>query len=86
MDNIYVNKNNKILQLLTSLASLIKLHAEDTKGQVEQNVDVIKILMEKYPDLQEKILEKEKLKLIWMKSSVIQTKSWPILHLKKMPL
>lgn len=63
MDNIYVNKNNKILQLLTSLASLIKLHAEDTKGQVEQNVDVIKILMEKYPDLQEKILEKEKVEV-----------------------
>ncbi|KAK6888504.1 SWI5-dependent HO expression protein 3 [Candida tropicalis] len=35
----------------------------NTKGQVEQNVDVIKILMEKYPDLQEKILEKEKVEV-----------------------
>lgn len=63
MDNIYVNKNNKILLLLTSLAGLIKIHAEDTKGQVEQNVEVISILLEKYPDLQEKILEKEKVEV-----------------------
>ncbi|RCK64874.1 SWI5-dependent HO expression protein 3 [Candida viswanathii] len=63
MDNIYVSKNNKVLQLLTSLANLIKLHAEDTKGQVAQNVGVIEILLEKYPDLQEKILEKEKIEV-----------------------
>ena len=64
MDNIYVNKNNKVLQLLGNLAHLAKLHGQDTKSQVEQNVSVIEQLLAKHPDLQEKILEKEKLKLI----------------------
>lgn len=63
MDNIYVNKNNKVLQLLGNLAHLAKLHGQDTKSQVEQNVSVIEQLLAKHPDLQEKILEKEKIEV-----------------------
>lgn len=61
MDNINVNKNKAILLLLVSLAKAAKVHGEESKEILLENVDVVSSLKEKYPDLKEKIKEREKI-------------------------
>lgn len=63
LDNLYVNKNKTILELLTSLAKAAKIHGLDTKSTLEENTVAILSLLEKYPDLQEKILTHEKVEV-----------------------
>lgn len=59
MDTLNVNKNKAVLQLLVSLAKAAKAHGEESKDILLENVDVITSLVEKYPDLLEKIKERE---------------------------
>ncbi|KAI3404974.2 SHE3 [Candida oxycetoniae] len=63
MDNIYITKNTKILTMLTTLANLVKTHGLESKDILSCNNQVIESLLEKYPDLQEKIKEKEKIEI-----------------------
>lgn len=57
LDNLYFNKNKSILELLTKLASLSKIHGQDTKQILQDNLDNLLLLREKYPDLVLKINE-----------------------------
>ena len=63
MDNIYVNKNTKVLTMLSTLATLVKAHGTESKNVLGDNAQTIEFLLEKYPDLEEKILEKEQIEI-----------------------
>lgn len=53
MDNIYVHKNTKVLQILTTLANLVKSHGQESKHVLSECSDTIEYLLNKYPDLNE---------------------------------
>lgn len=55
MDNIYVSKNNRILELLTTLATATKLHGQESKEVLQQNVAVINELVAMFPDMEENL-------------------------------
>lgn len=55
MDNLYVNKNRTVLELLSNLAQVAKLHGQESKSILNDNVENIKLLVEKYPDLEIKL-------------------------------
>lgn len=59
MDNLNVNKNKALLQLLVALAKAAKSHGEESKEILLENVQVITSLVEKHPDLQDKIKVRE---------------------------
>ena len=59
MDNVYVNKNKVVLELLSKLASMAKVHGQQTKSILQENYDIIQALVEKTPDLQEKLSAQE---------------------------
>lgn len=59
MDNINVNKNKAILQLLVSLAKAAKAHGEESKEILLENMQVVTSLVEKHPDLKDKLKERE---------------------------
>lgn len=59
MDNLNVNKNKAMLQLLVALAKAAKSHGEESKEILLENVQVITSLVEKHPDLQDKIKVRE---------------------------
>lgn len=63
MDNLNVNKNKAILQLLVALAKAAKSHGEESKEILLENVQVISSLVEKHPDLQDKIKEREQVEV-----------------------
>lgn len=58
MDNIYVNRNKAVLQLLATLAKAAKAHGEESKSLLLENVNIINLIREKFPDLQDKIAER----------------------------
>lgn len=55
MDNLYVNKNKTVLDFLSKLAKIAKLHGQESKAILQDNVENIKLLVEKYPDLPMKL-------------------------------
>lgn len=55
MDNLYVNKNKTVLEFLSKLAKIAKLHGQESKAILQDNVENIKLLVEKYPDLPMKL-------------------------------
>lgn len=55
MDNLYVNKNKTVLDFLSKLAKIAKLHGQESKAILQDNVENIKKLVEKYPDLPMKL-------------------------------
>ena len=55
MDNLYVNKNKTVLDFLSKLAKIAKLHGQESKAILQDNVENIKMLVEKYPDLPMKL-------------------------------
>ncbi|KAG7662142.1 SHE3 [[Candida] subhashii] len=55
MDNIYVSKNNQILELLSTLATATKLHGQESKSVLEQNVNVINELVAMFPDMEQNL-------------------------------
>ncbi|RLV89080.1 SWI5-dependent HO expression protein 3 [Spathaspora sp. JA1] len=61
IDNIYVNKNNRILTILANLSKVAKLQGQENKQALSETTEVINSLVEKYPDLQDKIEEKEQI-------------------------
>ncbi|KAI5950656.1 SHE3 [Candida theae] len=63
MDNIYVQKNTKILQLLTTLANLVKSHGQESKQVLTECTETIDFLLNKYPDLNEQISQHEQVEI-----------------------
>ncbi|CUM68451.1 uncharacterized protein PRCAT00006175001 [Priceomyces carsonii] len=59
MDNLYVNKNRAVLELLSKLAKAANIHGHSSKSILQNNVEVIRFLVEKYPELQSKLLHQE---------------------------
>lgn len=59
MDNIYVHKNRAVLDLLSKLAKASKIHGQESKIVLQDNVDTITQLIAKHPDLQLKLTEHE---------------------------
>lgn len=59
MDNLYVTKNKAALEHLRRLAVAAKAHGEDSKELLLENIDTVRKLMAKYPDLQIKLNEHE---------------------------
>lgn len=59
MDNLYVNKNKAVVDVLTKLATVARAHGQELKLVLEENVQTIKGLKEKHPDLADKIQEHE---------------------------
>lgn len=55
LDNLYFNKNKSILELLTKLATLTKVHGQETKHILQENLDNLLMLRDEYPDLELKI-------------------------------
>ncbi|ODV67436.1 hypothetical protein HYPBUDRAFT_156241 [Hyphopichia burtonii NRRL Y-1933] len=63
MDNLYVNKNKSILELLTKLAKTAKIHGQESKIILSNNVDIINQLKLKIPDLEIKIANHENIEI-----------------------
>lgn len=63
MDNLYVNKNKLVIELLSKLAQFSKIHGQDTKNILQNNVSIINELITKYPDLSLNITKSEKIDL-----------------------
>lgn len=63
MDNLYVNKNKAVVELLSKLAHIARIHGQESKLVLEENVQVIKDVLAKYPDLKEKIALHEKVEV-----------------------
>lgn len=59
MDTIYVHKNKAVLDLLSKLAKASKIHGQELKVILQENVDTITQLIAKHPDLQLKLSEHE---------------------------
>lgn len=59
LDNLYFNKNKLILDLLTKLASVCKIHGQESKQILQDNLINLNLLIEKHPDLELKINEEE---------------------------
>ncbi|EGV62447.1 mother-specific HO expression [Yamadazyma tenuis] len=57
LDNLYFNRNKLILDLLAKLASVSRIHGQDTKAILQDNLDNLISLRENYPDLELKINE-----------------------------
>lgn len=57
LDNLYFNKNKLILELLSRLASISKIHGQDVKEILTDNLANISLLVEKYPDLNLKLMK-----------------------------
>lgn len=55
LDNLYFNKNKLILDLLSKLATISRIHGQDTKAILQDNLDNLISLREKHPDLEIKI-------------------------------
>lgn len=55
MDNMYVSRNKTILEMVTALARAAKMHGEESRVVLNENLDTIRLLREKYPDLADKI-------------------------------
>lgn len=55
MDNLYVNKNKTVLEFLSKLAKIAKLHGQESKVILQDTLGNIKLLIEKYPDLPMKL-------------------------------
>lgn len=63
MDNLNVSKNKAILELVSKLAKTAIAHGQESKAILQQNVEVISGLVEKHPDLSDKITEHEKVEI-----------------------
>lgn len=59
MDNLYVNRNKAVLDLLATLARAAKLHGEESRVVLKENVDTIKLIREMFPEMRDKIGEHE---------------------------
>ncbi|CAH6719188.1 putative SWI5-dependent HO expression protein 3 [[Candida] jaroonii] len=57
LDNLYFNKNKLILELLSRLANISKIHGQDVKEILTDNLANISLLVEKYPDLNLKLMK-----------------------------
>lgn len=61
MDNLYVNKNKAVLELLVALAKTTKLHGEELRVLIEENISTVKLLRDKYPELLDQIPNHEEI-------------------------
>lgn len=57
MDNLYVSKNRAVLTLVTKLAHTALAHGEEAKGTIQALLDTVRALVEKHPDLAEKVTQ-----------------------------
>lgn len=57
LDSIYVNRNKTVLEYLGQLARAAKLHGEESRSLMHDNIETINLLREKIPDLQEIVNE-----------------------------
>lgn len=74
MDNIYVHKNTKILQILTTLANLVKTHGQESKQILGDCSETIDYLLNKYPDLSEKLTKHEQVESIDINSILTESR------------
>lgn len=59
MDNLYVNRNKAVLDLLAMLAKTAKLHGEESRAVLKENVETINLIRTTFPDLQDKMEERQ---------------------------
>ncbi|KAK6197997.1 SWI5-dependent HO expression protein 3 [Scheffersomyces amazonensis] len=55
MDSIYIKKNKMVLELLFNLSKVAKLHGQDSMQILKQSVETVQFLVDKYPDLPERL-------------------------------
>lgn len=55
VENLYSNKNKAVIDLLSRLAKVARLHGQESKSVLENSINNIKALVEKYPDLGDKL-------------------------------
>lgn len=55
VENLYSNKNKAVIDLLSKLAKVARLHGQESKSVLENSINNIKALVEKYPDLHDKL-------------------------------
>lgn len=58
LDSMYVSRNKTVLDFLGQLARAAKAHGEESKSILRDNVEIINLLREKFPDLQDLIAER----------------------------
>lgn len=58
LDSIYVSRNKTVIEFLGQLARAAKLHGEESRSILRDNVEIINLLREKMPELQESISER----------------------------
>ncbi|KAL7666074.1 SWI5-dependent HO expression protein 3 [[Candida] zeylanoides] len=59
LETLYVSKNKAVLDLLGKLARATKLHGAESKSLLVEVVEVVEALLQKYPDLPDKIHQHE---------------------------
>ncbi|KAI5950261.1 SHE3 [Candida jiufengensis] len=74
MDNIYVNKNQKILNILQNLIMLNSKNATENKRILDNNLIIIDQLIEKYPNLLE-LIKQDDQPQIDLNSIIIESKN-----------
>ena len=63
LETLYVNKNKTVLELLGKLSKVAKLHGQELKTVLVDVVETMEELLEKYPELPNKIQEHEKIEV-----------------------
>ncbi|CAH2350010.1 putative SWI5-dependent HO expression protein 3 [[Candida] railenensis] len=63
LETLYVNKNKTVLELLGKLSKVAKLHGQESKTVLVDVVESMEELLEKYPELPNKIQEHEKIEV-----------------------
>lgn len=58
LDSIYVSRNKTVIEFLGQLARASKLHGEESRSILRDNVEIINLLRQKMPELQESISER----------------------------
>lgn len=58
LDSIYVSRNKMVLDFLGQLARAAKVHGEESKSILRDNVEIINVLRAKFPDLQDLVSER----------------------------
>lgn len=58
LDNIYFSRNKTVMELLSQLARASKVHGEESRSILRDNVQIINLLRQKMPELEDAISER----------------------------